>query len=185
RKEEVRPALAAVVPAAGFSRRMGREKTLLPLGGKPLLARVLSTLSAAGVPERIVVLRPGLDEAAAIAQRLGARIVVNPHAEEEMLLSIRLGLAELSPRAEAVYIWPADHPSVPAETIKRLAAAIARDKVALPVHAGRRGHPALVGRGLFAAIGLIPPNEGLRHLWRSRPEVLVEVAVEDPGVLLD
>lgn len=177
--------LAAVVLAAGLSRRMGKEKVLLQFGGSSILERILTSLAAAGAAERIVVLRPDLAEAAGIAERAGARVVVNPHPEEEMLLSIRMGIADLSAGAAAFYVWPADHPAVAIDTLHRLARAGGPARVALPLHKGRRGHPALVGALLIPDIVAIPPNEGLRHLWRTRPDVLTEVPVDDSGVLVD
>ena len=177
--------LGAVVAAAGRSRRMGREKVLLPFGDRAVLECVLSKLAAAGVTETVAVLRPDLPRASEMARRAGARIVVNPRPEEEMLLSIRMGIAGLSPDVDAFFIWPADHPAVSAPTLTELAGAAGRLRVVLPVHAGRRGHPALVGADLLDAIAAIPPGEGLRHLWRARPDVLVELPVDDSGVLVD
>jgi molybdenum cofactor cytidylyltransferase len=177
--------LAAVVPAAGLSLRMGREKVLLQAGATSVLERVLATLAAAGVGERVVVIRPDLPEAAGAALRAGARVVWNERPREEMLLSIRLGIAALPRDLDAFYVWPADHPAVLPATLARLAARTTREKVALPVHQGRRGHPALVGAELIDTIGAIPAGEGLRHLWRTRPEVVVEVSVDDAGVLVD
>ena len=47
---------AAIVPAAGRSERMGgRDKLLLPLGGKPLLAWCVETLESCESVERIVI----------------------------------------------------------------------------------------------------------------------------------
>ena len=177
--------LGAVVVAAGLSRRMGREKILLPFGDGTILERVLQTLAAASIDERVVVVRPDLPQSAEIARRLGARVVVNANPQEEMLLSIRLGIAELSPGVDAFFLWPADHPAVAGETLAELARAAGRPRVVLPIHAGRRGHPALVGADLIADIGAIPAGQGLRHLWRARPEVLFEVPVDDGGVLMD
>jgi CTP:molybdopterin cytidylyltransferase MocA len=164
---------------------MGREKILLRFGETSVLERVLSTLAAAGVADRVVVLRPGLPEADEQARRAGASVVVNPRPEDEMLLSIRMGIGELAPDLEAFYVWPADHPAVLPETLVTLAKEGGGDRVVLPTHRGRRGHPALVGSGLIAAIARIPAGEGLRHLWHADPEILREVPVEDPGVLLD
>ncbi|MGH9365238.1 MAG: nucleotidyltransferase family protein [Thermoanaerobaculia bacterium] len=177
--------LGAVVLAAGFSRRMGKEKVLLPFGESSALERVLSTLRQSGIEERVVVLRADLPEAIARAGQLGARVVLNPHPEEEMLASIRLGLAELSSGLEAFFVWPADHPAVSLETVVLLARQAGARRVVLPVYRGRRGHPALIGSELLPEIARIAANQGLRQLWRARPEVLQEVTVEDPGVLLD
>jgi len=181
-QEEV-SSLAAVVPAAGLSRRMGREKILLPFGRSTLLETILETLAAAGVTGVVAVLRPDLPEAADRARSRGARVVFNPHPEEEMLESIRLGLREIPPEAEAVFIWPADHPAVSAGTVGVLARFTDPARAFIPSFRSRRGHPALVGRQLLPSIGEIPPGEGLRHLWRKKSGAVLEVPVEDAGVV--
>jgi len=175
--------LAAVVPAAGLSRRMGSEKVLLPFGRSTVLETILETLAAAGVAGVVTVLRPDLTEAAQIARRLGALVVLNPHPEEEMLESIRLGLKAIAPDAPGAFIWPADHPAVTAGTIRTLARFAHPALALIPCWQSRRGHPALIGRKLFSAIGEIPPGEGLRHLWRTVPDAVVEFSVEDPGTV--
>jgi molybdenum cofactor cytidylyltransferase len=177
------PSLAAVVPAAGLSRRMGKEKILLPFGRSTLLETILETLAAAGIAEVVVVLRPDLPEAAERARRSGARVVFNPHPEEEMLESIRLGLRAIAPDAPGAFIWPADHPAVSADTIRTLARFSHPSLALIPCWQSRRGHPALVGRQLFSAIEKIPPGEGLRHLWRTMPDAVVEFSVPDPGTV--
>lgn len=175
--------LAAVVPAAGLSRRMGGEKILLPFGRSTVLETILETLAAAGVVEVVTVLRPDLTEAAEKARRLGARVVFNPHPEKEMLESIRLGLREIAPEAPGAFIWPADHPAVVGGTIATLARFAHPSLALIPCWQSRRGHPALIGRKLFSAIDEIPPGEGLRHLWRTLPDAVVEFSVEDPGTV--
>lgn len=162
---------------------MGREKILLPFGRSTLLETILETLAAAGVAGVVAVLRPDLPEAADRARQSGARVVFNPHPEEEMLESIRLGLREISSDVEAVFIWPADHPAVSTATVEVLARSADPARALIPSWRSRRGHPALVGRQLLPAIEEIPPGEGLRHLWRTKSQAVVEIAVEDPGVV--
>lgn len=175
--------LGAVVPAAGLSRRMGREKVLLPFGGSTMLGTVLSKLATAGVEGVVVVVRPDLAGAAEEAKAAGAGVVVNPRPEGEMIVSIRLGLAALPDGLEAFFVWPADHPAVLASTLERLAGRASREGAVLPVTNGRRGHPALVGMGLAGAIAAIPESEGLRRLWRERADAVEELLVDDPGIL--
>jgi molybdenum cofactor cytidylyltransferase len=175
--------LGAVVPAAGLSRRMGREKVLLPFGSSTMIETVLSKLHTAGVNRIVVVVRPDLPGAAARARAAGVDVVVNPHPEGEMLESIRLGVAALPPEIEAFFVWPADHPAVLASTLDRLAGRAARGRAVLPVFRERRGHPALVGVDLASAIAAIPDHEGLRRLWRDRSDAVDEVSVDDPGIV--
>ena len=175
--------LAAVVPASGLSRRMGREKVLLPFRGTTVLEAILETLAAAGISETVAVVRQDLPEAADRARRRGAVVVTNPHPEGEMLVSIRLGLGALAGGADAVLIWPADHPAVSAETVALLAAAAGPGLAVIPTYLERRGHPAAIGRALLPDIARIPAGEGLRYLYRNCPASVVEVPVTDSGVV--
>ncbi len=178
-----RKILGAVVPAAGLSRRMGREKILLPFGRSTILETVLETLAAAHVRHTVAVVRPDLPEAAGRARRAGARAVVNPHPEQEMLVSIRLGVKALPPDLDAFFVWPADHPLVRVETLRQLAAHASPRRVLIPVFGAARGHPALVGSALRKEIEELELSGGLRALWRRHGDVVREIPVDDPGVL--
>ena len=162
---------------------MGREKILLPFGESTMLGTVLAKLAAAGVPRIAVILRPELAEAHGVARAAGAEVLVNPDPDGEMLISIRLGVERLLPAADALFIWPADHPAVSPDTLSRLIDRASRQTALLPVHAGRRGHPALAGAEVLAEIADIPVDEGLRWLWRERANSVLEVGVDDPGVV--
>jgi molybdenum cofactor cytidylyltransferase len=162
---------------------MGSEKILLPFGRATMLEAVLGKLAEARVTRIAVILRPDLTAAARIARDAGAEVRINPDPDDEMLVSIRLGVELLLPSADALFIWPADHPAVAPETLDLLIAAASRETVLLPLRGGRRGHPALAGAEVLAGIGQIPPGEGLRWLWRERAESVREVDVADPGVI--
>lgn len=162
---------------------MGRDKVLLPFGESTMLGTVLEKLAGAAVPGVAVILRPDRPEAERIAREAGAEVVINPDPDDEMLVSIRLGVTLLVPTVDAVFIWPADHPAVAPETLRLLIGRASRQTALLPVHRGRRGHPALVGSDVLAGIGEIPRNEGLRWLWRERVDAVREIEVDDPGVI--
>ena len=51
--------VAAIVPAAGLSTRMGRPKLLLPFGGEPLIVRVVNALRQGGAAPVVVVIGIG------------------------------------------------------------------------------------------------------------------------------
>ncbi|HEY6064582.1 MAG TPA: nucleotidyltransferase family protein [Thermoanaerobaculia bacterium] len=137
--------LAAVVPAAGRSRRMGSDKILLPFAGSTMLGTVLRKLSDAGAAPTVAVLRADLPEAHRVARDAGAEVVVNPDPDGEMLASIRLGVERLEGSIDAFFVWPADHPAVRPETLLALARGAARDVAVIPTFTGVRGHPAVVG----------------------------------------
>lgn len=179
------PRIGAVVPAAGWSRRMGREKILLPFGRSTVLETVLETLAASGVlpADVVVVLRPDLDAATALARGAGCAAVGNPDPQGEMMSSIRIGIDALPPQLDAFFVWPADHPAVAEDTLRKLASEADRARVRIPVWKGRRGHPALVGIDLRREARGQPDAGGLRELWRVRADVVDDRPVDDPGIV--
>ncbi|MCQ6561986.1 molybdenum cofactor guanylyltransferase [Paenibacillus mendelii] len=52
-----RPQLAGIILAGGLSTRMGTDKALLNIGGKPLLGRITEQMLAAGIPSVTVAAR--------------------------------------------------------------------------------------------------------------------------------
>jgi molybdopterin-guanine dinucleotide biosynthesis protein A len=56
--------LSAVILAGGESRRMGRDKAWLEVGGQPLIRRALSTLRASGIHEVFISGRASTDYSA-------------------------------------------------------------------------------------------------------------------------
>jgi molybdenum cofactor cytidylyltransferase len=89
--------IAAVVLAAGLSRRMGTFKLLLPWrGSSTVISQVVLTLKVAGLTEIVVVTGHRAEEVAREVAATSARTVFNPHyVEGEMLSSIQAGLAAL------------------------------------------------------------------------------------------
>ena len=80
--------IAAIVPAAGRSQRMGRPKLILPVGGETVIARVVAALVAGGAEPVLVVVPPASASGAIIlaeeAERAGAVVVVAPERPADM-----------------------------------------------------------------------------------------------------
>ncbi len=171
--------IAALVLAAGGSRRMGRPKMLLPLPGGTVLATVVSRLLAAPV-DRIVVIVG--HEAAAVRAGAGlpddARVMVldNPDWNEGLSSSLRRGLLAC-PEADALVVALGDQPGVDAEVVRRLVEAWRQGaRLAVPVQgrsgdgsASRAGHPVLFDRSLrgelLALTGDVGAREVLHRHW--------------------
>jgi molybdenum cofactor cytidylyltransferase len=68
-------------------------------------------------------------------------------------------------------------------SIERVVAAIADDAVSVPVQDGEFGHPVGFGRAFGAGLLALSGDRGARPLFAQGR--VVEVAVDDPGVLWD
>src|ERR1700761_3262483 len=97
--------LSAVVLAAGLSRRMGAaNKLLLPVGGQPLVRRVVSTIASLPFAEIVVVTGHQVDQVVIALAGLPVRVVHNTRYEEGQMTTVRAGLAALGPMSEGVMV---------------------------------------------------------------------------------
>jgi len=116
-----RTTVGAVLLAAGAGARLGgRPKSLLELGGVPLVMRQLVALSGAGVDEVVVVLGHHADAVEAAIGQFPITIVRNPSPDDGQASSVRVGLRALSPRLDAVVVALADQPLIDAQDIVAL-----------------------------------------------------------------
>jgi molybdenum cofactor cytidylyltransferase len=175
--------IAALILAAGKSERMGRPKALLEYDGSTFLERILNTLTRASVEESIVVL--GHHKKEILARVALRRWIENPNYESGMTSSIQAGIQALGPEVEAALLFLVDHPMVAPETVEALIARASAGTVVLPMFQGRRGHPVVFGRAVLDEILALGPDAGANRVVRRDPSRVVEVAVSDPGVLLD
>ncbi|HUF55987.1 MAG TPA: nucleotidyltransferase family protein [Thermohalobaculum sp.] len=161
----------------------GRDKLLEPVGDQPLLARVAAEVTAAGVDDTVLVLRPHDRERAAAVAGLPLRLAPNPRAAEGMGTSIAAGVAALPPGMDGALILLADMPEIGTAEIDRLLAAFdpaeGREIVRALAPDGTPGHPVLFGRRFFEALRALEGDEGARRILAEHHEFLAEVTL--PG----
>ena len=176
--------VAAILLAAGKSRRMGSCKQLLPLGDSSVIARCLGTLFEAGIDRIAVVVSPEGEGVAEAARKYPVIIVTNPEPEGDMASSVRAGRDALAACASGVIVFLCDYPLVSAGTVAGLIAghAASPGSIIIPCHREKRGHPLLFPRAILDELA---GDMILRDLVRSDPERIRRLDVDDPGVLLD
>ncbi len=179
--------LAAVVLAAGYSRRMEAFKPLLPLGATTVVERVLATVREAGVETIRVVVGWNAALLIPVLERCGAPWTRNERFAEGMYTSIQVGLRSLPTDVAAFFLLPADMPLVQSATLAQLAAEWdAQPKgIVYPCHHGKRGHPPLIAAGYISEILAAEPAGGLREVLGERSSEARLVECADPGVLID
>ena len=176
--------ISVVLLAAGLSLRMGKTKQLLPLSGRPLITHCVDTILTSGVCDIIVVLGYHGEEIAKALYGMPLRIVSNDLPDSEMADSARKGLSAVASSSTGIIIYPSDYPLVKPETIMTLAGEHSRypDRVVIPVHKEKRGHPALFPREIINELfeGITLRDIINRDAGRTR-----FISVPDSGILLD
>jgi CTP:molybdopterin cytidylyltransferase MocA len=180
--------VAAVLLAAGASRRFGSPKMLAQVEGEPLVRRVTRSFVEAGFAEVAVVLAPGAGGIAAALEGLGVVTVENPRPEDGMLSSAQVGLSALSSGCARVALSPADLPGLTASVLRRFLASLppaAPLGVAVPAGAGRRGHPLVIPADLVPRLLSWEPERRLSELLREPDIQVQEISGFGAEVLLD
>lgn len=154
--------VAAVVLAAGASKRLGEPKQNLRIGAETLLERMLRIAHEAGLAPVFAVVAP----ATSVPQGVDFRLVINQEASEGMASSIRAGVAAaIATDANAVIILACDQPSVTVEHLRKLAEN--RGEVAASSYAGRKGVPAFFPARAFKDLLGLRGDMGARDLVRE------------------
>lgn len=164
---------AAVVLAAGFSRRMGMDKLMLDVHGRPMYRHALALAAALDVSARIVVTNNLV--IARDAEAMGFAVVPSPKAAGGMGFSVAAGAAALGDADCAVFL-NADQPDLQAETARRLFEVCEETgKIAVPAVNGVPRSPCVFPRRFFAALAALTGEQGGRVIVRSHPEAVQQV----------
>jgi molybdenum cofactor cytidylyltransferase len=188
----VPPRVAAVVLAAGMARRMGTNKLLEDVGGRPMIARVVDAFLASKAGPVVVVVG---HEAARVRDALAGKQVVfveNPAYEEGLGASLRAGIAAVAsmrdPAVDGALVALGDMPFVRPALVDQLIGAFdprGAFSVCVPVHERKRGHPVLWSSRHFAEMAKLEGDVGARVLLERHADAVLQVPVEDPGIHLD
>jgi molybdenum cofactor cytidylyltransferase len=175
--------IAGIVLAAGASRRMGRQKLLLPVPGDRLLVCLaVERLLAAGLDDLVVVLGREAEAVGAALAGLSVRTVVNPRYAEGQSTSLRAGLDALRPDTTAVVVALGDQPLPDPGLVGRLVDAFRRtgQPIIVPRYRDGRGNPVLFAAALFAELREVTGDQGGRSVIARDAGRVFDLAVDAP-----
>jgi molybdenum cofactor cytidylyltransferase len=184
--------IAAILLAAGESRRMGAQnKLLLPFRNTTLLGNAVTSLCNSDADEVIVVLGHEAEQVRAALPEGRFRVVENPDFAQGMTTSIRAGIRAASPQAEGLMICLSDLPFVEPSDYNDLLNAFRTARVeddhaiVRPVHQGRPGNPVLFSSEYRPLLLAHEKLEGCRGLMQQHPAHVREVEMTTDHVLQD
>jgi molybdenum cofactor cytidylyltransferase len=182
--------LSAIVPAAGMSTRLGRNKLLLPFKGQALIAHAVDTLMASEVDEIIVVLGHEADQVRAAIANKEVRFVENPDYRLGLSTSVRAGFAAVPVRTTGIMIYLADQPLLqPGEVDLLIRAFVAAGKanksIVVPFFRGQRGNPVIVKATYKSSLLAMTGDTGCRRVIKQNPDQVFTVEMETDHVVRD
>lgn len=179
--------VAAVVLAAGQSRRFGSDKRAHRLpGGQTLLHRVVERVQQA-VDGVILVLKPEDEGLWAFPPCDSLKIVYASEHGKGMGHSLSAGVhAMMQDSFEACLVVLADMPTIEVSSYKALAEALrAGASIVQPVFNGLKGNPAGFNQRWYSQLLRSQGDQGAKQFIVKNIGEVSFIHLNDPGVLLD
>jgi molybdenum cofactor cytidylyltransferase len=164
---------------------MGYPKALLRLPHGSFLESIIQAHQDAGL-KLCVVLGYHADEIQDRLDLSGVRVTINPDPSRGQLSSLHTAMEFLGAPG-ALLVHPVDHPLVRSSSLTTLLEHFRKDqqRIFIPTHSGRKGHPVLFGKRFWRDLQAAPLDEGARWAVRKNQQEVVTVPVDDAGILLN
>jgi molybdenum cofactor cytidylyltransferase len=183
------PNVAAIILAAGQSRRMGAaNKMSVDVDGAPMISHATDAVLASKADPVIVVVGHDPDVVRTILADCAVTFVENKDFAKGLSTSVIHGVNALPDDTNAFLVCLGDMPRISADQIDRLIAAfdpVENRAICVPTFKGKWGNPILFERRFIEEIKGLTGDRGARALLDSYPELVCEVEMSDDSVLID
>lgn len=180
--------ISGVVLAAGESSRIGGTKQLLAFRGSTILGRVIENARESLLDEIIVVLGHDATEIRTRVDFAGVQVVLNDDYKQGQSSSLKMGLNNVSGGSRAAMFLLGDQPLVDERVINKMIRAYEESlsPIVIPVFAGRRGNPVVIGRELFGDLAIAAKDDaGARVLFNQNAGLIHYVEMDSSFIHAD
>ncbi len=185
--------VTAILLAAGLSKRMGRNKLLLPLGDETVIRKTARALCDSAASEIILVTGQAEEMMREALRGLDLRVAHNPRYAEGQSTSMVAGLRAAAETADAYLFVLGDQPLLTPRIVDDMISLYDTSRpdalVVAPRFGGRRGNPTLFSAALKDELLRTSGDEGgrriIRRLEAESPGKLVFLDLPDDDMFLD
>lgn len=185
-----RPAIGAVILAAGTSSRLGRPKQLLKLGDKPVFRYAVDSALRSHLSPVVIVAGNQRNALERHLVNMDAQLKFNPDYQSGMASSLRVGIQALWEQVQAAVVFLSDQPLVPDLVVRDLVRTYLTNRnqgcrIVRPSYAGLPANPVLFDAELFEELQNLTGDTGARDLIRVHQSHLWTLAYADATWGLD
>ena len=182
--------VAAIILAAGSSRRFGPDNKLLAeIDGEPLIRRVARAFLLSRAGRVIIVTGHQKDKIESALAGLDVVLLHNNRHLEGMGTTVAAGIRSLDASVRLAVLTPGDLPGLTTALIDRLitiADVAGGDRIVFPtLPTGEQRNPVVWPRQFFAELARLGGDTGARDLVRAHAALALPVALEAADAFLD
>ncbi len=173
--------------ASGFSKRMEKEKLLLPIAGIPLIEHVIKAAQSPHLDEVILIYRN--ESVKEIGTKYLKNIIFNAHADMGQSAAVKLGTSSANEKTDAFMFFVGDQPFLSAKMINILIDIFKDypDKIIVPVYNGKKGGPVIFPAKFKNELLALSGDSGGRSIIEKHKDEVKTVEIEntDAGIDVD
>lgn len=179
--------LAAVILAAGASRRFGDENKLLAeIEHRAIADIVFECVAGLGLKDTVVVVGHEAERLRKLTEARGLRHVIADDYQRGMGHSLASGITRLRSAPAGVFVVLADMPFARRDVFEELAQMLEDEHdICRPRYEGIPGHPVLFGRQHLEALSQLQGDTGARALLADNARHTRWLEWPDNGVVRD
>lgn len=175
------PNVAALVLAAGSSRRLGQPKQLLPFRGATLLDATISTVRGFGLAQTLVTIGGAAPEVQDRVDLSAVQAVESVHHTDGCSSSIVAALEVIDPEVDGFLLFLGDQPDVSRTAVDALLAIAATGvEIAVVDYTDGTGHPFWFARSVFGPLADLHGDKAVWKLLESGRFDTAHVQIDTP-----
>ena len=189
--------ISSILLAAGESKRMkGENKLTKTIRGIPLINYTIKNILGSAVNEIIVVLGHEKESLETIIEKnKKIKLVFNENFKSGIASSIKVGLKNISNKADAFFICLGDMPDVNQNIYNKLIKArnsynkklkhIFKREIIIPSYEGQDGNPILFSKFMKKKLMNLKEDLGPKEIIELNKKKILNIPFDNEGILVD
>jgi molybdenum cofactor cytidylyltransferase len=177
--------VSGIILAAGFSRRLGRDKLLLEINHGPIIENVIRAAVKSSLDEIILVYRRKVVKAIADSYRI--KTIQNEDAKNGQSTSVVKGIRAANAATDAYLFMVGDQPFLNSETINCILDCHVKkpDQIIVPLYNDHAGTPVLFPVSFQNDLLLIRGDTGGRSVIQAFKDRVTHIGIEQSSIGYD
>lgn len=173
--------IAAVVLASGLSKRLGKNKLLMPLGNQSVVEHVIDSVKSSKIENIYLIYGKNEVEFKKIAHHKNIKLIHNEKYYYGQSMSVKCALNSIGNDFQGIMFFLGDQPFISPKTINLIIEHYNKNPrgIIVPTYHGKRGNPVIFSREFFTEMKSIQGDKGARDVIDKNYDKVIFVPISD------